>query len=374
MKFVDTFKKHQQEPNKSLDKYTKETRIQLGEQIKNCKKIYLDTNYWLELRDVILNRQNNAFFVELLELLRYGVESGRLLCPISDIIFCEIFKQSNSLTCETSVNIIDDLSKGVAILSSIERDMLEIMYFLKSHFKGMDSLYPSNVFVWSKVGYILGVTHPTKTPFSSEDELVIQKVFFDHMWKMPLNEIFKTMGMKRILEMPKFMDVTQKLNIGKIQYATENKSFKQLFVSEFAGAMESLEPMFEDALVYLFEKEKGYKPSQEEVKACKSGKQFTNLTYNIFKRNKLKNYLPAVVIGSGLHASVRHDIQRKYKPNDLMDFRHASAALPYFDCFFTERNLKDLISRKNIGFDKKYHCNVLSDPKQAVECVTKIIE
>jgi hypothetical protein len=88
--------------------------------------------------------------------------------------------------------------------------------------------------------------------------------------------------------------------------------------------------------------------------------------------NKLGDYFPSIIIGAGLHASVRQDIQRKFKANDMSDFRHAQAALPYFDYFFTENSLRDLNTRNNIRFDKKYNCVVESNPNQAMVYVNQI--
>lgn len=372
MKFVNTFEKHRQEPNISLEEYTKGLRLQLGEEIKRYKKIYLDTKYWLELRNVILGRQINKNFVKLLELLHNGVKAGKLICPISDENFYEILLQSDPSTLSASASLIDDLSRGVALLSAEERIKFEILYFIHSSTKGKNSVCHPDIFVWLKVSCIYGASHPTSTPFSPEEELVIQKAFFDQMWSLSLTDMIKVIGMENILSMPKYNDISEKLNKNKIMYANENNSFKQLFLSEIAGVIDLFQPLFEDALVYLFEKEKGYRPATEEVDATNSGKQIANLIYHAFKKNKLGNYFPSLVIGAGLHASVRQDVNRKFKANDMSDFHHAQAAIPYFDYFFTEHSLRDLVSRSNIGFDKKYNCKVLSDPGQAVECVTKI--
>lgn len=372
MKFVNTFEKHRQEPNISLEEYKKGLMLQLGKEIKSCKKIYLDTNYWLELRNVILGRQENKNFMKLLELSHNGVKAGKLICPISDENYYEILQQSDPSTLSVSASLIDDLSRGVALLSFEDRIKFEILYFIHSLTKGKNSVYDPDFFVWSKVSYIYGELHPTSTPFSSEEELLIQKAFFDQMWSLSLTDMIKVIGMEKILSMPKYNDISEKLNESKIMYANENNSFKQLFLSEIDGVIDLFPPLFEDALVYLFEKEKGYKPSTEEVEATNSGTQIANFIYHAFKKNKLGNYFPSLVIGAGLHASVRQDVNRKFKTNDMSDFRHAQAALPYFDYFFTEHSLRDLVSRSNIRFDKKYNCKVLSDPGQAVECVTKI--
>lgn len=73
-----------------------------------------------------------------------------------------------------------------------------------------------------------------------------------------------------------------------------------------------------------------------------------------------------------MHASIRWDLKRQFKKNDLHDIRHAQTALPYFDVFLTEHSLRDLVTRKNIKFHEKYNCNVYSHPNEAIECVKKI--
>ncbi len=368
----NTFESHRQSPNITLEEYTKGVRLQLGEQIKQYKKIYLDTNFWIELRDVVLARSDNEDFITLLELLRRGVKEEKLLCPISGENFYEIMQQTDPTTLNASVKLIDDLSKGVALLSIMERAEFEILYFIHSLTKGIDSVYDPDIFVWSKVSYIYGATHPTETAFSPEDELAIQKAFFDQMWSMSLFDMIEVMGFENILKMPRHRDISEELNVGKIKYANENNSFKQLFLSEIAGVIDFYKPLFEEAVAHIFERETGTKPSPEEVKASGSGK-IANAIYHLFDKNKLGTYFPSLIIGAGLHASVRQDTGRKFKTNDMSDFHHAQAAMPYYNYFFTEHNLRDLVTRKNISFDQKYGCEVLSDPHLAVECVENII-
>lgn len=355
--------------NLSIDEYARERRIQLGQEIRERKKVYLDTNYWIELRNVKLGRQTNKIFHSTLELLKQGVSSKKLLCPISDEIFHEILQQSDPLTLQASVDLIDELSEGVALLSSEERMQFEILSFTYGATDKAGTMHSTCVFVWSKVAYILELVHPKLSSLTSEKGLELQKLFFEHMWSMSLSDIVKTMGMNNILEMPKNRDISDELNKGKTEHAHENNSFKQLLLSEIAGVMDLFYPLFEDAMSYLYEKETGNKPTQEEVSGSKSGEQLANIIYHAFKENKLGEYLPSLIIEATLHASVRQDTKRKFKKNDMPDFRHAKAALPYFDYFFTEHALKDLVSRKNTEFDKKYNCHVVSKPVEAMEAI-----
>jgi hypothetical protein len=125
-------------------------------------------------------------------------------------------------------------------------------------------------------------------------------------------------------------------------------------------------------MIYLFKKEQGYEPTANHVNSTKAGKQIANAVYNLFRKNKLQSYFPTLVIGAGLHAAVRWDQKRKFKKNDLYDFRHAQTALPYFDFFFTEHSLRDLVTRSNVAFDKKYACEVFSYPNEALKRAKEI--
>jgi hypothetical protein len=368
MKIVNTFDKHRNEPDISLDEYTQEVKLKLGRDISKCKKIYLDTNYWLSFRDIILGRGKNEKFEELLTLLRRGIKSERFICPISEDILIEILRSDYTCLDETA-QIVDELYSGVSIMSTIERTRLEILYFLRRSTQGDSYVHSPDIFVWTKVPYALGLVHPTSTPFSTEKELVVQKAFFDQMWSTSLSYMVEVMGTKTFLSIPKLRDVTENLNRDKVKFAHENNSFKQIYLSEMAAVLEMFMHEFEDALIHFYETETGRKPQKTELQSANTGQQLANMIYNALKRNKLKTYLPTLTIEASLYASVRLDIERKFTKNDLHDFRHAQTALPYYDFFFTEHSLKDLVSRKKIELNKKYNCTVVSFPDEAIKCI-----
>lgn len=372
MELVDNYKKHRSEPEKTIEAYIKEVRLKLGSEIYDQKKIYLDTKYWLLLRDIILGTNKDEHLRNLLLKLRENASEKRLICPISEDILIEILRQSDPLTLNASVALIDELSSGVSIISSEERIKFEILHFIHKKTNGEDSVYTPNEFVWTKIPYTLGYTMPTALPVTSEEELVIQKAFMDYMWTASLSDMVGKIGMESISNMPRVYDISYKLNEDKLRYAHENKSFKQIFLSEISGVIDLFKNEFENALVYLYEFVNGTKPTESELNATDSGQLFANLIYNAFKRNKLSTDFATLVIGAGLHASVRLDLGRKYEENDMPDFRHAQTALPYYDCFLTEHSLRDLVTRKNIKFNEKYNCEVVSHPIDAVELIEKI--
>ena len=130
-----------------------------------------------------------------------------------------------------------------------------------------------------------------------------------------------------------FPDISDQLNRGKAEHQHENKSFKQLFLSELWGVLDLYKPYFEDIMAYIYEQDTGQRPSAEETAKQEAGRLVANMIYEAFRRNKLTTELPSLWLGAGLHAAVRWDRRRKYKANDMPDFRHAVAAIPYCDVF-----------------------------------------
>ncbi len=106
MKFVDTFEKHNQEPNKLVVAYVKEKRVELGTSLLDTKKIYLDTKYWLLLRDAKLGRARDEKQLQMLALAEQLAASGRYIFPICEDVFVEILKQIDPATLKSTVALM----------------------------------------------------------------------------------------------------------------------------------------------------------------------------------------------------------------------------------------------------------------------------
>lgn len=369
MKFIDTFDTHRKNPNISFEEYSTKTRLRLCDEISNRLKFYLDTKYWIYIRDAALERSTNDIFKNILNSLRELVKQKIAICPISDEIFYELLLQTDAVTLNQTVELIDELSEGVAILSSDERVMFETLYFLNNFYNGKNTTMSPEAIVWSKVAYVLGLTYPSNEVWG-KGELVIQKAFFDQMWSLSLMDVTSTIGIENIRNWPRHKDISTRLTKEKIQHANENKSFKQIYLSEFAGVLDSYRTLILEGVEYFYMQQTGKTLSQEERENSGAHK-IVNAIYNVFRLGKLENFFPSFVVESGLHASMRNDLPRKYKTNDLSDFRHAKAALPYFDAFFTEKSLRNLVCTSNITFDKKYNCEVFYKPSEVLTYIEK---
>jgi hypothetical protein len=227
-------------------------------------------------------------------------------------------------------------------------------------------------FVWTKVAYTHGMKTPHNELSSEADNRLLQKAFFDGMWNLPLLDLLDIIGLERLLNYPHMPDFSDLMNQEKDSYQAENASFKKIFITELGYILKRCEADFNDMFLYLFKKEFGNSPQKDEVSSVKAGSKFGNIIYIAFKHGKVGTKLPTFELEAGIHAQLIFDRARRYKKNDIHDISHAIAAIPYCDCFLTEKNLREFVIRKNLGYDKKYNCIVVSSVKDAVAMIDNI--
>jgi len=365
MEHVDTLDRHLAEPNKSLKDYVKEKRSSLGCQLRNRKKVYLDTKYWILLRDSLLGIETNLSVKNLLELLESGVSSEYLICPIGAETFVEILRQTDETTLLKSVHLIDKLSQGVAILFHEERFSLELRYLVLKYLLEESSYHPPEEFVWTKLAYTLGFYTVGNTSFSQSEELALQKSFLDQMWQISLADMVTEIGINNLLNRPPLDNCSDELNRNKELLGDKCKSFEEVFLSEVKGLLDDMKPQFSELLLFLSERFPQLQISKEAANTPQSAQLFAYCIYHAFCHKWLSTELPFIHIHASIHAAIWMDSTRRYKPTDTPDFFHATAALPYFDVFLTERSLKHLLTRTDMALDKLYDCRVVARPSEA---------
>ncbi len=365
--------KHDGQIDTALDAYVKARRLALGKAIAGRHKVYLDTKYWVLLRDEKLGRLVDRDVSKLAVLLHRGVQPEQLICPISADILSEILKQTDPATLACAVEVIDALSNGISLLAPEERRRMELLYFLRKNLPGNSDCYSPDIFVWTKLAYVFGFITPSNALLSAKEGITIQKAFFDHMWGMSLAEIISTIGIQAIRKMPRMPDVSAKLNTGKVAHMDENRSMDAMIQSEIAGVLDAIKPDIQEMLEYLYKSLAENISTEEEILSSKGLHQFANLIYHGFRLKRFSTELPCVRIPATIHAAIRWDKTRKYWSTDPHDLHHAEAALPYFDMFLTERSLRSLLTRSDLRLDSLYNCTVVSHPNNAVTEIEKMI-
>ena len=72
---------HRAQPHVRLDDHVRRKRIELGESLAQRHAVYLDTRYWIHLRDAQLGRTIGVEYLDLLAEVRGAVNEARRAWP-----------------------------------------------------------------------------------------------------------------------------------------------------------------------------------------------------------------------------------------------------------------------------------------------------
>ena len=345
----------------STDDYIKQKRLDLYNSIKTTKKIYLDTNYWIKVRDAEKNGNHNDR--RLLFKLKELVSNGKCIVPISEITFWEILKQSDFKTLKDSAVLIDTFSNGISLITDDERRQLEFLVFMR---KAQNKpIHETVELVWTKLSMNMLYNN---MPQLEQFELNIK--FVEFLESITFFDMVTIMEQKGVRKPFYFKDNVDFLNDAKEKYRHENNSFSQLFLSELGGYIDCFKGSLNKAMEQMYYWENGNHVTENQRSEIDQD-GLRNMMYNLFRLNKVKTEFPTFSILPELSASVRWNQSRKYVDgNDTMDFLHATSALPYFDFFFTEKELRTIICQRKL--DTSYNCIVESDTHKILDLLDKL--
>lgn len=286
-------------------------------------------------------------------------------------MFLELMKQPYSPGRRIgTAQLIDELSLGVSMKPPQMVMRTEIYSFLLQA-KGDGDRYPMQELVWTKAAYVLGDTYPLLAHLSPDEELAIQKAFFDHLWGYSLSDMVKVMG-DNMTPSDGFSELSQTINEKNAEHKDELRSFVQTYDLELRGVVEIAGDVAADCVHQLAEDAAGHQlPATPDERAAFVN-MCCNLLYRAFKKPETKDALRSLHIGAAIHATMRWDKTRKFKPNDYYDFEHATAALSYCDAFLTEGSLHDLVTRPQINLETINGCRVFSDVQAAADHVGQL--
>jgi hypothetical protein len=347
-----------------IGKYVRVRRQKLAGRMATLTRIYLDTNFWLFVRDAYAGRPRNDTHRLLYEKLLQLVRSGRAICPATDTVLHEVFHQNDSHTRLMTARIIDELSAGIALDQTEQRVRIEILHFLRSCRQSADTLAKLSDWVWTPACWTLGEMHPYLAHVSSEVQTRLQVGFSEEMAKRGIADIVESLAPASEPLPRAFLDnLSRKLNEGKMRHADEIHNLKQAFMMELEGVLDVYRDDIADALTHI---------SNSEVVATAQVETEIEVVKELFRTGKLGTSLPFFNTQVGLHAVFRWNRGQKFKSNDWLDYYHAGAALPYFDIFLTEKALASTVTSPALGYDSLYGTRVCSDPAEALDILETV--
>lgn len=357
-----------------IEKHSRARQVELGRSLFGRRKIYLDACFWIMLRDVELGSKADSAEHELLHFLRLGVSTGKLICPISSSMFFELMKQPfGPNRRQATAQLIDELSLGVTAINSKQLLGTEIYRFFLSKCRGGNATHAMQELLWTKVAYVLGDHYLVIPGLSAEEQLPIQRYIYDYLWECPLTEIVEMIG-ETGMQGDEYRKLSEETNAQNLLHRHELKSFERAYDIELRGAIELAGEIGADIVAELASKDAGQALSFTQKDRSRIVNACCNILYESMKIAEHRDALRTLHIGTSLHASMRWDKERKFKPNDYYDLEHATIALAYCDAFLTERPLHVLVTRPQVDLEQVNGCRVISDVGIATVLVRKLLE
>lgn len=356
---------HRMHPGVSARQHFQTLQAKLARELEGKKRIYLDTKYWVLLRDALLNRPKAPIHAEILSSLRRLVSDGVAICPISDAAYIEVMQQTDVETRLATAQLMDELSCGIAIVTESTRLRLELLNFVHSPATDASAFYSK---LWVKTGFVLGERLPYVKQFDFETNQILHKSLIDTLWDQSVAD-FAQQNCDRNLT--SIQDSADRINLKMDAYADEIRSFKKSVDSELSGYVH----LFNYELAKAALTQKGHpnapdeivKEFQEAIQTCLS-----NLAR--LKPDLLAKRVPTLFILAMCHGAIRWDKQRKLDRNWLIDLHHACAGVAYHDVMLTEKALKTLLTSGNTRIDKRLGCAVFATEPEILRHLTKMLD
>ena len=356
--------------NDPIFAYAREKQIELSKLVLGRFKIYLDTKFWILLRET-----KTPTSTELIRLLHTGKNCGRLICPVSASTVIEVAKQKNTSSRRIgSARLIDELSLGVTLLPSEQRAATEFAHFL-SKFNGSCNLYEVRELIWTKIPYALGYLFPTNSELSADENFSFQKYFVDTLWNLSLTDFFGRLSEEKIgWDQQRSQESARRLSADIHHHSSEIKSYQQVYIDEVAGAVDLLGDEFAGFAVYQARKDGRRAPVRDSEEWREAKRLCCNMVGNLLRLSpKARFWFPTIHVEASLHAALRWNKGRNFKANDFFDFEHAVSALAYCDTFFTEKSLCHLVTAKNTNLQEVNGCSVTANLDEAVSIVSNLL-
>ena len=370
----DTLAMHRRTPEIDLETYRRINRIELAHSVLRKQRVYLDTMVWIRFRDAVLGRPTDPSYVELHEVLKAGCRTDRLICPLSYSSVAELLNQDDVETRRATARVMDELSDAVCIQpphhllgAELECWLYTNLPLVKGHFEPAD-------FAWTKVAHWVGQPTLSVDALTPEQLLAMQKAIDDTLASLSAEALATQLPSERRRQRFKKSseETVEKLNDEKVKPANLHENYEEYFESEVWGGLDALQPELGEVMSRVVSAT-GHKGHASEEQVAAAGDLLRKLIGHAYRLGRIRNELPQLHISASLHAAVRHDEKRKYKPTDLEDFRHAGSALPYCQVFVTEKSLAHLLRHPPTSLVEHYKCAVFSDCAEAAEHIRTLV-
>ncbi len=353
----------------NIEKYSEQFKIQLGEQMLKRHRIYLDTKYWIHMRDASLGTAS-PIHIKIHDKLKLLSQDNTVICPLSYHLIQELMNIGDKQKRLQTAKVMDELSRQVTFIPPLEIPGQELICFIRNSLnktKGKPIFNPTK-YVWTKVFFLNGEFHRFSKNFSKADNERMQVDFFKYCAKFTLVEILKKTKEFKVYDGSSFIERLNKDKDKNLDF----KTFDDVFLQEITGMLDLSQNDIREVFSFLYPSTFGKKPTQEEQEKSELWKKMQNLIYHAFRLKKIGKKLPYIHTYAAIYAFIRYNKEQRFKKNDLADISHASLGLPYCNAFFTERRLSAWISNSPLNLVNTYGTSVLHQDKDILDYLNRL--
>lgn len=299
--------------------------------------IFLDTNFWVMARQAALGESDEPELISLLGAFRMAVEFGKAFFPVTSDLIEEFSKQSPERLRRT-MKMVEALSLGVAMVPSHERMAIEIEQFSARTYPAHP---PRSWPLWTAYAFALGYEGLRPPGVEVDDAMLVCLAELAWMappslWSWDHSGVFNARE--------ESVRLAAYLNAQEALYAHEIDSHETAVRIEIVGATSMIEGIAAREYRRIAAAAGHTAEANDVANSRRVGKKMAQIFVKTLEQEVNQRALSSLYISAMLHAAVRSEEKRRIKPNDIFDFRHASAALPHCTAFFTDGPLKKLIT------------------------------
>jgi hypothetical protein len=357
---------HRNNPHVTLEEHRRKKVYALESLVAGRKAVYLDSKYWIYLREPELSPAPKTIH-KIKKILRAGVTASRLICPLSFPIYMELCTQPMERRMAT-VSIMEELSLGVTLKAPDDVSGIEITRFFLEKSSHLKHLVHKALPVWTKIGLLFGELYPEPGHFPSTTQTTLEKFLYDSFYERSLAE------MAAMKESPCELDsVANEINEERRQYPRNGQTFQQLYCNELHGLLDFNKPLIDASLKDVARLV--LKP--EDIPSSSFSDEipphvFVNLIRFATTMGRTSPGIPMQRTLAALHAAIRMDDNRPFKDNDLNDIRHTASALAYCDLFLTERSFASIANNKDVRAVAPLTCRVEWKPEDVLSALQSL--
>jgi hypothetical protein len=330
------------------------------------RRLYLDTKFWNDFCDAELGESVNPHVHPALQRVREACREGSLVCPAEYQVLNEVLRQRSPEKRKATAALIDELSGGVILVPSYERVFLEVLRFAQGSTVGSPPDSPPVSEVWTRPAFVVGHITPDSDGIPPEIYAWAAERTFDALWDLSFSDIVRELALDPT-ESKQTGICVDDINVAIRSPENQIPRLRGLYLAEIAGALDAFEESLADVGMYLYDRSGGNVDEVAPSERAEATTGWKQLILAAFRQRPdlMASLLPTFHILATCHGRVRWDKQRRFRPNDLSDFGHAAAALPYCDCFATERSLSALL--RQAGLQEMYQTRIVANCQQLIE-------